>query len=85
VGIQRPVELLELSEVSPAAVDLSSRYELALKTFERRDLRSAAGQLASLIQEYPDDGPSIILLSRIVEFLTQPEHEFDPVWNLKTK
>ncbi len=85
VGMQQPVELLQLNARSAGTRDLFTRYEAALDSFENCDLRGAAGQLASLVQEYPDDGPSIILLSRVVEFLSQPEHEFDPVWQLKTK
>jgi TolA-binding protein len=85
VGIEQPVELYQLSPPAQEIGDLFVRYEAALTAFESRDLRSAAGELAFLVQKYPDDSPSIILLSRVVEFLTRSEQEFDPVWKLKTK
>lgn len=85
VGIQRPVDLFELCEMSINASTLCKRFESALSAFETNDLNSAAGMLASLVQDYPGDGPTIILLSRAVHALTQPDVAFDPVWNLTQK
>lgn len=84
VGIAQPIDLFELN-ASPDNKDLIVRYEQALCAHEAGDLKRAAGGLASLVQDYPDDRPTIILLSRAVEQLTQPEREFDPVWNLSVK
>ncbi len=99
VGIAEPLELFELrnsesnctgensdkSDAAPINELLCTRYEKALKAYEAGDLKRAAGGLASLVQDFPDDRPTIILLSRVVELLTQPDLEFDPVWNLTKK
>ncbi|MEO8270683.1 MAG: adenylate/guanylate cyclase domain-containing protein, partial [Aureliella sp.] len=84
VGIAQPLDIFELcQQVFPR--DLAVRYEAALGSYEDGDLQVAAGRLASLVQDYPDDRPTIILLSRTVEMLTQPVRPFDPVWNLSHK
>lgn len=84
VGINQPIDMFQLCE-NESYCDLCQRYEKALSAYEENDLKSAAGGLASLVQDYPDDRPTIILLSRTVELLTQPDREFDPVWNLTQK
>lgn len=84
VGIAQPIDLFELN-ASPNNQDLFVRYEQALRAHEAGDLKRAAGGQASLVQDYPDDRPTIILLGRAVELLTQPDREFDPVWNLSIK
>ncbi len=84
VGIAAPIDLFQLCE-NEAHRNLCLRYEEALKAYESGDLKLAAGRLASLVQDYPDDRPTIILLSRTVELLTQPDREFDPVWNMTQK
>ncbi len=84
VGIAAPIELYQLCE-NESQRNLCARYEEALKAYEAGDLKLAAGRLASVVQDYPDDRPTIILLSRTVELLTQPDREFDAVWNLTQK
>jgi adenylate cyclase len=84
VGIAQPLDVFELY-ADPAQRDLAVRYEAALLSFEAGDLQIAAGRFASLVQEYPDDRPTIIMLSRTVEMLTQPQRAFDPVWSLVQK
>ncbi len=84
VGIAQPFDVFELcQEAFPR--DLATRYEAALSSYEEGELQVAAGRLASLVQEYPDDRPTIILLSRTVEMLTQPDRLKEPVWNLSHK
>lgn len=84
VGIKKTVDLFQLFEDGSQS-DLCKRYEQALRSYEQNDLQRAAGRLASIVQDYPEDRPTIILLSRAVEFLTQSDREFDPVWNLTHK
>ena len=84
VGIAQPLDVVELCQQAFPR-DLAARYEAALGSYEDGDLQVAAGRLASLVQDYPDDRPTIILLSRTVEKLTQPDRAFDPVWNLSQK
>lgn len=88
VGIVQPIDLFELRRVAEGIEpkdDLCRRYEQALQAFEVGDPKRAAGGLASLVQDYPDDRPTIMLLSRAVERLTQSDGVFDPVWNLTQK
>jgi adenylate cyclase len=84
VGIVKPIQLYQLCEPGTSA-DLCQRYEIALTAFESGNLKDAAGHLAGLVQQYPDDRPTIILLSRTVEQLTMPTTEFDPIWHLVRK
>jgi adenylate cyclase len=84
VGIEQPIELFQLCEPSMPP-DLCTRYEQALAAFEHNQLNQAAGILASLVQDHHADRPTIILLSRTVEQLTQPDRVFDPVWSLTSK
>lgn len=84
VGIAQPLDIVELCQQAFPR-DLAVRYEAALGSYEDGDLQVAAGRLASIVQDYPDDRPTIILLSRTVEMLTQPDRPFDSVWNLSHK
>lgn len=84
VGIEQPLTLFQLCEENMSP-DLCTRYEQALTAFEQNHLNQAAGFLASLVQDYPNDRPTIILLSRTVEQLSQSDRVFDPVWSLTTK
>jgi adenylate cyclase len=86
VNIKQPVDLHELVPAGrPEWNDLCQRYEQALADFERKEFRKAAGILGNLLTEYPFDGPSILLLSRVVPYLVEEPQEFDPVWKLPGK
>lgn len=86
VGIKEPIDLYELLQPETNLLDLCERYEAALAAYENRNFKSAAGILAELIQKYPDDRPTIILLSRTVnELTTTSDSPFDPVWTLTQK
>ena len=41
--------------------------------------------LGNLLAERPDDGPSLVLLSRAVDCMVEDRAEFDPVWKLPGK
>ncbi|MBS0207486.1 MAG: adenylate/guanylate cyclase domain-containing protein [Planctomycetes bacterium] len=74
VNISQPVELFELpSEPTESWHSLKSRYEQALQMFEERRYRAAARLLAEIMDELPDDGPTMLLLGRCVEALTSNE------------
>lgn len=80
VNIGEAVNLYELSEAGdPMWEALCLQYESALGEFERKGFRMAARILATLMAEHPDDGPSLVLLSRAVSGLVEPE-TFDPVF-----
>jgi adenylate cyclase len=84
-NIEEPVDLYEVVEPGRAnwAV-LKKGYEDALEQFEDRQLRGAARTLGQLVLEYPNDGPSLVLLSRVVNFLVD-ESQYEPVWHLADK
>ena len=85
VNIFEPVELYEL--VANDCCDwptLKSGYESALTHFEAGHFRPAAELLSNLQVKYPSDGPSLILLARVVNALCERE-TFEPVWTLGTK
>jgi adenylate cyclase len=86
VNIAEPVELYELvPEGFPNWAKLSTAYENGLVEFEHRNFREAGRILGGLQLEFPTDGPSLILLSRTVNYLVQTPVVFDPVYDLPGK
>ncbi len=83
-NISRPVDLYELSRGQGNWNILKVRYEEALQCFEAGEFRTTVRLLGDLINTFPDDGPSLVLLSRAVEAMAEPK-KFDPVWNLLSK
>ena len=65
-------------EPLPAVTDV----EAALAEFESSLFRPAAKTLAIVVGEVPDDGPSLVLLSRAVNALVHGPEEKHPVWDL---
>ncbi len=86
VGIQEPIGLFQLGhqEVANWRV-MRDKYQAALAEFERADYSGAARLLATLVHDFPDDQPSLILLGRVVEALTDKSKPADPVWRLRSK
>lgn len=86
VNISEPVELYELGS-APTTVweSLCGQYEKALQLFYRQNFRQAAKILGNILDEHPDDGPSLLLLSRAVERLLNPAGEFKREWDLPGK
>ncbi len=65
---------------------LRTEYEASLALFESADFRKASGLLGRLLDEFPNDGPSLLLMSRVVEELLKNDADaFDPVWELPGK
>jgi adenylate cyclase len=86
VNINEPVALYEM--VPPGRVgwsSLATAYEDALQRFERRDLDGAMRVLFQLLSANPDDGPGLVLLSRVIALRDSDPTEFDPVWELPGK
>ena len=69
--------------------DLSMRRKIpstaALAAFEARDFRQVAQIIGKLLLEHPGDGPSLVLLSRALNAIIEPQDEFDPTWELPGK
>jgi adenylate cyclase len=86
VNIAEPVALYEVATSGEVAwTHLKAAYEQALVEFESRNIGKAIRVLGNLIAERPDDGPSLILLSRAVNCMVEDAAEFDPVWELPGK
>lgn len=81
VNIQEAVELYEVAVAGDAKKDAFFRAsEAALDTLQRRDFPGAARQVGLLLEDHPDDGPLLLVLSRAAQMLMQPKAPFDPVW-----
>ncbi len=86
VNIAEPVVLHELGRTDDAGWgELQRAYEGALSAFENRDFHEAAHLLGGLLQTRPDDGPSLLLLSRVANCLVSTDREFNPCWDLPGK
>lgn len=86
VNIAESVDLYELRPSADAGWEsLRKNYELALNDFESMDFRQAASRLGSILAEHPDDGPSLVLLSRVIELIINSGHGFDAAWELPGK
>ncbi|MDB5391376.1 MAG: Adenylate cyclase [Planctomycetaceae bacterium] len=86
VNINQPVALFELTTgMSANWGPLREHYESALQAFHNKDFRKSAALLGDLLEKYPDDGPSLVLMNRAVQALLDGLENFDPVWNLPGK
>jgi adenylate cyclase len=86
VNIGEPVELYELALTErPEWPRLQAGYEAALAAFEAEKFGEAAPLLGRLLAEYPGDGPSLVLLGRIINALLQGPDAGHPVWELPGK
>jgi len=85
-NILEPVELYELATIDRRNWDgLREAYEQALVEFERRNFTKASSILGNIFLEYPNDGPSLLLMSRAVNAMLNDSAPFDPVWELPGK
>ena len=85
INIAEPVELYELVPTDyPDWSTLQTDYESALDHFEDGRFRPATWLLGNIQVKYPSDGPSLILLARVVNALCERE-PFQPVWTLDSK
>jgi adenylate cyclase len=86
VNLAEPVELFELPpDESPEWRSLRASYEEALEQFEGRRFREAARALGEMLISYPNDGPSVVLISRVAAALVDQSERFDPCFPLPGK
>jgi adenylate cyclase len=86
VNISEPVELFELAAAAkPIWTPLQMEYEAALKKFEARNFGTAIRVLGNLLNEHPDDGPALILLSRAVGCMVKDPGADFHLWELPGK
>jgi class 3 adenylate cyclase len=87
-NIAAPVHIHELvpPQQDTAWQNLKQAYETALNSFEAGEFSKASSVLGGLLDTYPNDGPSLLLMSRVVEQLLRHEPDkFDPVWEMPGK
>jgi len=86
VNIEEPVELCELSYTRRAAwKELCTNYEKALQKFTEQDFGGASKILGQILADHANDGPSLMLMSRVVDAMLATTGEFDDVWTLPGK
>ncbi len=86
VNIAAPVTLFELiGTPKPDWPSLKRGYEQALEEFTKKEFRQACRTISAMISEHPDDGPTLLLLSRAVACLVEAPNPFDPVMVLPGK
>jgi adenylate cyclase len=86
VNIVEPVTLYELRPVvEPGWDTLCKAYGDALGCFEAGDLPAALEQASLALSQFPDDGPSQVLRTRVEAALADSTSPFNPVWELSGK
>ncbi len=87
VGLDGDLDIFELlPNDSPENVELVVAYGLALELYESGShFREAVRAFGALVQQFPTDGPSLIMLVRAVNELVEPSQPFSPVWSAKSK
>lgn len=86
VNIDEPVDLYEVTAGGEKNfLDVKNRYEQALELFEKMQFKEAARILGMLLGDYPDEGPSVVLLSRTVNAMLEGPSPGHPVWELPGK
>ena len=86
VNIEQPVVLYELRpDDSLEAKQLCEQYEAALALYEQEKLPQAIHVLSQIMRTQPDDGPTLLLLSRAVECLMHRDTPFAAVFELPGK
>ncbi len=86
VNIAEPIVLYELhGHADKAWDDLRDRYQSALDAYERGNFLDATRILGNLLTDHPEDGPTVILLSRAVDMLARSPDKFSPIWKLTGK
>jgi adenylate cyclase len=79
-------ELLDDASARPKYADRLTRFDDAMQAYRRQDWPQAAEKFAALLTHYPDDGPSQVLLQRVLEFQEiAPAPDWDGVYVMKTK
>jgi adenylate cyclase len=88
-GKKQPVviyELLAPISEQPAYASLLRQYNAALNVYRDQNWLEAAEKFGELLAEYPDDGPTQVLLQRCLEFMEEaPAPDWDGVYVMKSK
>jgi adenylate cyclase len=88
-GKLQPVTIYELLDdvsAEPQYADRLARFDAAMQAYRRQNWPQAAEKFAELLTHYPEDGPSQVLLQRVLEFQeSAPAADWDGVYVMKTK
>ena len=68
----------------PRRRELFGRYDEGLTAFESGQFANATRILGQLVNDHPKDGPSLVLLSRSVDAMVNPD-KYSAVWDLPSK
>jgi adenylate cyclase len=86
VGMDGDIGLYELMSEEIADAELILGYSNALALFETgTNVREAVRAFGELVQRFPNDGPSLIMLVRSVNALVHPSPTFSPIWTATSK
>lgn len=90
VNIAEPVALYELCPAADAGWhEIRARYDEALREFEQQRFGKTTTIVGQILETHPDDGPSIVLLSRAATLLADQlggrAEGFSPIWELPGK
>ncbi|MDF2376936.1 MAG: response regulator [Verrucomicrobiales bacterium] len=86
-NIRKPVNLVELEPPGSSEdwQELATKYEEALLQFEESNFRRASSILSDCLMSTPNDGPSLQLMSRVVDAMLNDGKDFTPTWTLPGK
>jgi adenylate cyclase len=86
VNVKRAVTVFEVPfEPDQNWNELQQEYEEGLNLYETGEMALASQKMASVVAQWKDDGPSMLLLSDSVKWLQLDIEKFDPVWQLYEK
>ena len=88
VGIETPVELYELhcDDASQQWLNLRHFYERGLERYEQGEWSQCCAELVPLVSGTEEhDSPSLMLMQRAIQCLTQKPEKFDSVIYLDSK
>ncbi|QDT12087.1 adenylate/guanylate cyclase domain-containing protein [Planctomycetes bacterium K23_9] len=86
VGINEVIEVFEIAATTDELWQkLKHDYESASQEFENGNFTNAARILGAVLPLFPNDRPSLKLLSKVVTELDEPTDGFNGVWRLTQK
>jgi adenylate cyclase len=90
VGIKEPVRICEILEtMEHSTEELRHKVDLfheALELFESRLWNDAGKKFLQILNQFPDDGPSVLYLNRCRQYLkSAPLPDWDGVFNINEK
>ncbi len=89
-GKRQPVSIYQLMDFAKNAgkhADLLERFEHAMSAYKRMEWAEAAERFTSVLDKYPEDGPSIVMLDRVLnEYMkVPPASDWDGVYVMQHK